>query len=484
MNEIMQEKTIEMLFLSISILVQLIEAVCIYLFFNSILNEKKYTCLSRNMNKMIQLLVPVCYFSIKIILKLIPAVLDAFLVYFLIITAVFLISFLAYSGNIVVRCYVSVTFFALSWLSHYITICLCAVMEKTIMAVNHNVFKSQATLFLDGRVGLLLFSGILDLVLRLILILVPVTLIARCFRGRNYSFSLKEIAFLLLPSIGGILNVFCINRFLMIFQNAAKSSMFDYNNYLYIAIILNGIVSVLGIIVIVFLFKSLEERKEKEKNYYLLENQIRSTEEHIKEIEQVYLEIRGFKHDMKNHVSNIGIMLRNHQFGEAEKYVSSMSENINVFDYEYQTGNPITDAIINQKAITLKQKNIEFINKFVFPENTRIDVFDLGIILNNALDNAIEACGRKPEHQTGQRVYISIGSIRENNAYLLKITNIFFQPIYFDALGELPLTSKKDKKSHGLGLQNIRIVAKKYYGDIDIEIKDNIFILTVMLMCH
>ena len=47
----------------------------------------------------------------------------------------------------------------------------------------------------------------------------------------------------------------------------------------------------------------------------------------------------------------------------------------------------------------------------------------------------------------------------------------------------LPETRKKDKGSHGVGLANIRKVAQKYYGDIDINQDENSFILTVMLMC-
>ena len=46
----------------------------------------------------------------------------------------------------------------------------------------------------------------------------------------------------------------------------------------------------------------------------------------------------------------------------------------------------------------------------------------------------------------------------------------------------LPETTKKDKCSHGFGLANIRKVAQKYYGDIDICQDENNFILTVMLM--
>ena len=46
------------------------------------------------------------------------------------------------------------------------------------------------------------------------------------------------------------------------------------------------------------------------------------------------------------------------------------------------------------------------------------------------------------------------------------------------------MSEKKDQKLHGYGLLNIEKSARKYMGDIDIEIKDEdvkLFCLTVML---
>ena len=49
----------------------------------------------------------------------------------------------------------------------------------------------------------------------------------------------------------------------------------------------------------------------------------------------------------------------------------------------------------------------------------------------------------------------------------------------------LPLTSKKDKRLHGIGLSNVQKCARKYMGDVDIEIRSDggrkRFTLTVMM---
>ena len=46
----------------------------------------------------------------------------------------------------------------------------------------------------------------------------------------------------------------------------------------------------------------------------------------------------------------------------------------------------------------------------------------------------------------------------------------------------LPKTKKENKKVHGFGIQNMKSVAAKYYGDVLIECRNHAVILTVMLL--
>ena len=46
---------------------------------------------------------------------------------------------------------------------------------------------------------------------------------------------------------------------------------------------------------------------------------------------------------------------------------------------------------------------------------------------------------------------------------------------------EFPVTDKKDKKAHGIGLSNIKNTAEKYHGGVDWSVENKKFTLTVML---
>ncbi len=110
-----------------------------------------------------------------------------------------------------------------------------------------------------------------------------------------------------------------------------------------------------------------------------------------------------------------------------------------------------------------------------------IKAYDMGIILNNGLDNAIEACMRMREKQPDAQAYITIRSFRAKNMYFIEIENSFDGMALSRGDSGLPISTKADKEVHGIGLRNIRKCAVKYGGDVDCIVKGNRFILSVMI---
>ncbi|MCI8806148.1 MAG: ATP-binding protein [Clostridiales bacterium] len=115
------------------------------------------------------------------------------------------------------------------------------------------------------------------------------------------------------------------------------------------------------------------------------------------------------------------------------------------------------------------------------PESVNIQSYDIGIILNNGLDNAIEACKRMSVKFPNSEIFISIRSFYKRNLFFIKIENRFDGIVKIDKESGYPISTKEESKSQGIGLRNIRNRAKKYSGDIDCIINDDRFILSVML---
>lgn len=247
-----------------------------------------------------------------------------------------------------------------------------------------------------------------------------------------------------------------------------------YAQYLWVKA-LYQIVSYAAILTTIVLYQNIKDGNRKEKENAVLSGQMEEMKKHISQMEAVYSDIRGLKHDMGNHVLTLEGLLRSDGHREAEEYLSGLKEQLDKIEEEIKTGNPVTDVILLEKQKEAARKGIDFVCDFHYPEGTNVSALDVSVILNNAVDNAVEAavkCG-KP--------YIHVKSWRQKNVYMLEIENSFDGKPVADAENGLP-ESTKTGEDHGFGLKNIQKVAGKYYGDIDIRREESVFILTVMLI--
>ncbi len=114
-----------------------------------------------------------------------------------------------------------------------------------------------------------------------------------------------------------------------------------------------------------------------------------------------------------------------------------------------------------------------------------IDIYDIAVILNNALENAIEACCRTTCCDAAVEKQIKLHSYVKGSLFFIEVENDFSEEIVIEQNSGLLVSSKENGKLHGLGLSNIQRCATKYMGDIDIVISDTDgrkkFSLTVMM---
>lgn len=214
--------------------------------------------------------------------------------------------------------------------------------------------------------------------------------------------------------------------------------------------------------------------------HFVEEQQVKAMKKRLEEAENFYGGIRKVKHEMKNHMANIKGLTEAGQYGEIEEYVQRMDETMQALEYKYVTGNAVTDVIINDKWRRAEKAGIRFDADFWY--GGEIPVFDLGIILNNLLDNAIEAC-EKLESGKG---FIRLTLKRKKQFLLLNVENSFdgTAPIRKDST--LPVTTKQSilpdiVTEHGIGLENVQDMAERYFGGVNIKVRGDVFYVTVML---
>ncbi len=214
--------------------------------------------------------------------------------------------------------------------------------------------------------------------------------------------------------------------------------------------------------------------------HFVEEQQVKAMKKRLEEAENFYGSIRKVRHEMKNHMANIKGLAGAGEYGEIEEYVRRMDETMQELEYKYVTGNAVTDVIINDKCRRAEKAGIRFDADFRY--GGEIPVFDMGIILNNLLDNAIEACEKL---ETGKG-FVRLSLKRKKQFLILYVENSFDGAVPISKGSPLPPTTKQSIlpgiiTEHGIGLENVRDIAERYFGGVNIKVKGDVFHVTVML---
>lgn len=299
------------------------------------------------------------------------------------------------------------------------------------------------------------------------------------FENKDYPLQMKESLFLYLPPVSSLAITITVKMMEVNEEGAFTLDIFDRVPSTIIWIPLINIMLLALNVASVVLFQKLVQLSDEKSKRNLLEIQLKQTEKEIGEIQDIYSDIRGLRHDMRDHITNISLYVRNvlgDEHSVLNDYIGKMLQTVDRLDFSFNTGNSLTDIVIHQKAQEAAKKGISFKSDFMFPCDGNIDVYDMVVILNNGLENGIEAC-EKAEGERG----LLLRSCSKGGLFFIEMENDFSGDISLDAESGLPSTSKEDKAAHGLGLANIQRCAKKYMGDIDITVNKNRFTLTVML---
>ena len=206
----------------------------------------------------------------------------------------------------------------------------------------------------------------------------------------------------------------------------------------------------------------------------ILEYQRKAMEKQVAEVNEIYLTMRGWRHDYHNHLQKLSAHLQEGQIEEAKKYIGELGESLDNIKTKYQTGNVSLDAILNSKLSIVEKEKIAINCKVEIGENLTVSDIDLCILLGNLIDNAVEACrGIAKESERFLRIYMCI---RKQQLYI-SVSNATNEVIRkLDA----EYISKK-RGDHGHGLKRINIVVDKYGGFIKRANEPGVFATEIML---
>ena len=196
---------------------------------------------------------------------------------------------------------------------------------------------------------------------------------------------------------------------------------------------------------------------------------------HIAEVENIYRQMRGWRHDYHSHIQAVKAHLKLEQYAEIGTYLDKLDTDLTNVDTVIKSGNVMVDAILNSKISIAASKKININAKAVVPKKLAISEIDLCIIIGNLLDNATEACVKLPDEADRLiRIYIDI--LKEQ--LYISVTNAVGGSIRKS--GNVYLSSK-EKEGHGFGLMRVDKITDKYGGFINRQSEEGVFATEIML---
>ncbi len=197
-------------------------------------------------------------------------------------------------------------------------------------------------------------------------------------------------------------------------------------------------------------------------------------ETHYQEVENMYRQIRGWRHDYRNHIQTMKAYAANGDMEAIKAYLDELDTDLNTVDTVVKTGNAMADAILNSKISLARSKEIPVQVDAHIPVQLKMSELDLCCIIGNLFDNAIEASLALPKDQRMIRVYMDM----KNTQLYISFTN-------FTASGKMTKVGKGFKttkgEGHGFGLVRIDNIIERLDGYLSRNSEDGAFTTEILI---
>ena len=197
-------------------------------------------------------------------------------------------------------------------------------------------------------------------------------------------------------------------------------------------------------------------------------------ETHYREVDNMYRQIRGWRHDYRNHIQVMKAYAAHENWEAIAQYLDELDADLSTVDTVVKSGNAMCDAILSSKISLAKSRGITVRADAHIPLALTTSEIDLCCIIGNLFDNAIEASMALPLEERLIRVYMDM----KNTQLYISFTN-------FTAAGKLDKVKGRfattKGEGHGFGLVRIDTIVERHGGYISRNSEDGAFTTEILL---
>ncbi|MDO4272047.1 MAG: ATP-binding protein [Eubacteriales bacterium] len=276
--------------------------------------------------------------------------------------------------------------------------------------------------------------------------------------------SMKEI----LAAVGCVVAVFAFSNMSFVVTNAPFTTHIKSDVF-----IIRTLIDMMGV-AILYAFQSRICEYAAEREMSAMQNVLKSQYDqyrnYLDNIEMIQIKC----HDLKHQIDGLRTET---DAGKRKEWLDAMEQDLNANEVTMDTGNKVLDAVLGAKSLRAKKSHIRMTYVIDGKLLDFLHVTDICSIFGNAIDNAIENVVLITEEEK-RLIHISVSE--KKNFVFIKIANYCENPVAI-APGEIPETTKTDRKNHGFGLKSIRQSAEKYGGAVTITMNQHWFELKILL---
>ena len=185
-------------------------------------------------------------------------------------------------------------------------------------------------------------------------------------------------------------------------------------------------------------------------------------------------DIKHLRHDLKNHLLAVDMMIKSDKTEEAREYIEALIEKQTGAALELvNTDNEAFNAIANAKLTDCEKLGIKPVMRVMTGALAGLTFDEIVILFGNLFDNAIAAAGKSER----RLIELDVKKRRDQLFILMK------NSIDGSVLETNPTlaTTKDDKESHGMGIRNMRKIAEAHGGSISFYEEDGFFCCDILM---
>ena len=195
---------------------------------------------------------------------------------------------------------------------------------------------------------------------------------------------------------------------------------------------------------------------------------------HYAEVENMYRQMRGWRHDFRNHIQAMKALAASGDLAVIAAYLEQLDTDLAAVEPAIKTGNRMADAILNSKIALARAQRVPVTAEAQIAVALTTPELDLCIIIGNLFDNAIEANLALPEEQRMLRVFMEM---KQTQLYM-SFTNRTAARKRGAQEGRFATTKGE---GHGFGLLRVDAIVERHGGYIRRASEDGAFSTEVLL---